>query len=341
MENKYILGVVVGKIRLEFCLLFGDKVLKQVEVMNETTAIRQAFSLLLNEFHISNDQLLICAEHAGQYNYPLIYTCESGLYKLWLENPGRMKYYCSGLQPAKNYKLNCKQIAVYASRNADKIAMCQPPDSEVEHLKQAYNELNMLEGDSAKLQSQLFEMKNYMSEEVFDVNAKRLVDLIKGLEAAIITVENEIKCIFAGNSHLARQLELLISIEAIGNDVALKMIVETDAFTRFENSRQFCSHAGMAPVHKDLKAVQHLQPNGVVTRDKSIRLLLNPAVESILKKDDSELKNYYFRKLKEGKDEKVVINAIRVKLVARMFAVIKNNQVYQPVIQEELQCHQQ
>jgi len=97
----------------------------------------------------------------------------------------------------------------------------------------------------------------------------------------------------------------------------------------------------MAPVHKDLKAVQHLQPNGVVTRDKSIRLLLNQAVESILKKDDSELKNYYFRKLKEGKDEKVVINAIRVKLVARMFALIKNNQVYQPVIQEELQCHQQ
>jgi len=337
MENKYILGVVVGKIRLEFCLLFRDKVLQQGEVMNETSAIRKEFSLMQNEFHISNDQLIICAEHAGQYNYPLIYTCESGLYKLWLENPGRMKYYCSGLQPAKNYKLNCKQIAVYASRNVDKIAMCQAPDSEVEHLKQAYNERIMLEGDSTKLQSQLFDMKNYMSEEVFNVNAKRLVDLIKGLEAAIVAVENEIKCIFAGNSHLARQLELLTSIEDISRDVALKMIVETDAFTRFENSRQFCSHAGIAPMHKDLKTIQHLNQNEIATRDKSIRLLLNQAVSSILKKDDSELKNYYVRKVNEGKDEKVIINAIRVKLVARMFAVIKNDQVYQPVFQEELQ----
>jgi len=341
MENNYILGVVVGKIRLEFCLLFGDKVLQQGEVMNETSAIRVALSLLLNEFHVSNDQLIICAEHSGQYNYPLIYTCECELYKLRLENPGRMKYYCSGLQPTKNYKLNCKQIAVYASRNVDKITMCQPPDSEVEHLKQAYNEWNMLEVDSVKLQSQLFEMKNYMSEEVFNVNAKRLVDLIKGLEVAIAAVENEIKCIFVCNSHLSRQMELLTSIEAIGRDVALKMIVETDAFTRFENSRQFCSHAGMAPMHKDLKTVQHLQQNGNATGDKSIRFLLNQAVASILKKDDSELKSYFFRKVNEGKDEKVVINAIRVKLVARMFAVIRNNQNYQPFIQEELQFQHQ
>jgi len=341
MENNYILGVVVGKIRLEFCLLFGDKVLQQGEVMNETSEIRLAFGLLIKDFHISNDQLIICAEHSGQYNYPLIYTCESGLYKLWLENPGRMKYYCSGLQPAKNYKLNCKQIAVYASRNSDKIAMCQPPDSEVEHLKQAYNEWVMLEADSAKLKFQLFEMKNYMSEDVFNVNAKRLVDLIKGLEAAIAAVENEIKCIFVLNSHVARQMDLLTSIEAISWDVALKMIVETDAFTRFENSRQFCSHAGIAPVHKDLKTNQRLQPNGIATKDKSIKFLLNQAALSIMKKDDSELKNYFYRKVNEGKDEKVVINAIRVKLVARMFAVIKNNQRYQPVFQEELQYHHQ
>jgi hypothetical protein len=39
--------------------------------------------------------------------------------------------------------------------------------------------------------------------------------------------------------------------------------------------------------------------------------------------------------LKEGKDEKIVLNALRVKLVARMFAVIKNNQRYLPIIRVE------
>ena len=62
---------------------------------------------------------------------------------------------------------------------------------------------------------------------------------------------------------------------------------------------------------------------------------MNQAALSILKNNDSELKNYYIRKVKEGKDEKIVLNAIRVKLVARMFAVIKNNQKYQHVLMKE------
>jgi len=62
---------------------------------------------------------------------------------------------------------------------------------------------------------------------------------------------------------------------------------------------------------------------------------LNQTALIIIKKKDSELKNYYLRKVKEGKDEKIVLNAIRVKLVARMFAVIKNNQRYQDVLIKE------
>ena len=333
MENYYILGVVVGKTKLDYCLMFQDKVLKQGEVINETLKIRLSFRALLKEFQFQNEQIIICAEHAGKYNYPLIYTCECEMHKLWLENPSRIKYYCSGLQPGKNYKLNPKQIAIYASRNISKMTMTHQPNPEVEHLKQVYDELNMLEADRAELQLQLFEQKNYMSEDVFDVHAKRLVVLIKGFEDAIITVQNEIKCIFAVNNLLSNQMELLTSIEAIDWNVALKMIVETDAFTRFENSRQFSSHIGIAPMHKVLKINQHSTP----IQDKGIKTLLNEAVLSVLKRTDSELNKYYIRKVKEGKDEKVVINAIRVKLVARMFAVIKSNQKYQPVFLGDLQ----
>ena len=64
-------------------------------------------------------------------------------------------------------------------------------------------------------------------------------------------------------------------------------------------------------------------------------MILNQAALTIIKKNDSELKNYYLRKVKERKDEKIVLNAIRVKLVARMFAVIKNNQRYQDVLIKE------
>ena len=335
MDIFFVVGVVVSKNKLDYCLMSNDKVLKQGTIVNETSAIRMTLTLFLREFKLSNEQILICAEHSGQYNYPLIYSCECGRYKLWLENPNLIKYYCSGLQQSKSYKLTSKQIAIYGSRNIDKIKLNRQPVSEVEHLKQLHNELEMLQVDSAKMHSQLIDQKNYMSEEVFNISANRLIYLMQGLEEAITTIKSEIRCIFANNTFLSEQMELLTSVENVDTDLALKMIVETDAFTRFDNCRQFCSHVGIAPLNKILKTNEHKSNVQYPKNDKGIKTILNQTALIIIKKKDSELKNYYLRKVKEGKDEKIVLNAIRVKLVSRMFAVIKNNQRYQDVLIKE------
>ena len=42
-----------------------------------------------------------------------------------------------------------------------------------------------------------------------------------------------------------------------------------------------------------------------------------------------ELQIYYKRKVAEGKNKMAVINAVRAKLIARMFAIVKRNQSYQ------------
>ena len=42
-----------------------------------------------------------------------------------------------------------------------------------------------------------------------------------------------------------------------------------------------------------------------------------------------ELSEYYLRKVAEGKNKMSVLNAIRAKLIYRMFAVVKKNQCYQ------------
>jgi len=335
MDNFFVIGVVVSKSKLDYCLMFHDKVIKQGDAVNETSVIKLTFSSLLRDFNLSKDQILICAEHSGQFNYPLIYSCECEGYKLWLENPNLIKFYCSGLQQGKSYKLTSKQVAIYVSRNAGKIKLSRRQFSNVEHLKQLHNELEMLEVDSAKLHSQLIEQKNYMSQEVFNINANRLLKLMRGLEDAITAIKSEIRCIFVDNSFLSEQMELLTSIETVDADLALKMIVETDAFTRFENCRQFCSHAGIAPLNKILKSNDHFKHAIYSKNDKGIKTILNQAALSVIKINDSELKDYYIRKVKEGKDEKIVLNAIRVKLVARMFAVIKNNQKYQHNLMKE------
>jgi hypothetical protein len=55
--------------------------------------------------------------------------------------------------------------------------------------------------------------------------------------------------------------------------------------------------------------------------DKKLKSLLNMcAIVAI--RHDKELKTYYERKVKEGKSKMLVINNVRCKLIARVFAVI-------------------
>ncbi len=53
---------------------------------------------------------------------------------------------------------------------------------------------------------------------------------------------------------------------------------------------------------------------------------------AIARKKTGDLKTYFERKFAEGKNKMTVLNAVRAKLVARMFAVIRNNRIYQPVL---------
>ena len=56
------------------------------------------------------------------------------------------------------------------------------------------------------------------------------------------------------------------------------------------------------------------------------------AAVAIDHKKTGDLKTYFERKVAEGKNKMTVLNAVRAKLVARMFAVIRNNRVYQPIL---------
>ena len=51
-------------------------------------------------------------------------------------------------------------------------------------------------------------------------------------------------------------------------------------------------------------------------------------------KNPGELRDYYLRKVEEGKNKMLVINAVRAKFVLRMFAVIKNDQMYQKKLRQ-------
>jgi len=334
MESFYVMGIDISKKKLDYCLMLEGKVVEESVTANHPKAVCEAISSLCRDYDLDIQNLLICAEHTGQYSYPLVCASEHLRCKLWLENPTQIKY-SSGMHRGKNDRVDARRIAMYASRFKDKIRVYNVPDEEIERLKQLESELSMLVVDRAKYQGQLTDMIGFMKTSFFLTKEKRLRALIKGLDDIIESIEQEIAGIISCSELLRHQMRLLTSIEGIGPKVALKTILETHAFTRFDNPRQFCCHAGVAPFSYTSGSSQHSRKRVSHKAKKSIKTLLHMAALSVIRQKQGDLKAYYLRKVAEGKNKMTVINAIRAKLVARMFAVIKNNKPYQLIYQNK------
>ena len=62
--------------------------------------------------------------------------------------------------------------------------------------------------------------------------------------------------------------------------------------------------------------------------NKNIKVLLTQAAKCAIVYD-TNIRLYYERKLAEGKDKWLITNNIKNKLIHRIFAVVRNKQLYQ------------
>ena len=330
MQNFYFIGIDVSKNKLDICVMLKSKVLKEEIVSNHPQAIASAIVSIKEELGIDTDGFIICAEHTGQYTYPLMCASKSVGCKLWLENPSQIKY-CSGVTRGKNDKVDARRIAEYAMRFIDKARPYERPSEELTRLKQLEAERALYITDLAKYKAQLTDQKEYMEPGIFKRKSKRLDDMIKALEKTLKAISDEMTQVIASSTILSRQMQLLQSVDGVGPVVAMNMIIATEAFTRFDNPRQFCCYVGVAPFAYTSGSSQHSRNRVSQRAVKYIKRLLHLSAVATIHKKTGELKTYFERKVSEGKNKMTVLNAIRAKLVARMFAVIRKNQIYQPV----------
>lgn len=186
--------------------------------------------------------------------------------------------------------------------------------------------------DLAKYKAILTDQPDFIPKDIYIQKAKRIKVLMASLQQAISALEKKMNEIISTSEMLSRQMSLLTSIDGIGRVIAMNMIIATEAFTRFENARQFCCYAGVAPFSYTSGSSLRSQNRVSLRADKSIKSLLHLAAVAIAHRKDGELKEYFLRKVEEGKNKMTVINAIRAKLVSRMFSVIKNDRYYLPVL---------
>lgn len=328
MEKKFIVGIDVSKLVLDAVLIIKDENEngQHIQVSNDPKGLSELIKWLklFNDFDLSRS--IFCMEHTGLYNYNLLSFLTQQECQIWLENPVQIKK-SLGIQRGKNDKIDAKRIAEFALRNLDKAKLWKPMREVVTRIKHLTALRERLVESKKRLMVPVEEFMQCGDKTVARMLEKSMSHAIKGIEKDIELTESQIKEVIDTDSELKRLFRLMNSVVGIGFVSAVNILIYTNEFKLFNDSRKFACYCGIAPFEHSSGTSIRGKTRVSHMANKKMKTLLHLASLTAVR-FDTELKVYYERKILEGKNKMSILNAVRNKLVQRIFAVVNRNYDY-------------
>lgn len=314
-QFSFFTGIDVSKLWLDIAVFKpGYGIVYQTRIDNNVKDIRSFLKNLKKHLRAETAEHLFCMEHTGKYGHAFLNASLLEQAKVWVELPIQIKR-SQGLVRGKTDRWDAARIAQYAYRFSDKAAFWKPADKIIQDIK----ELQVKRSRLVKAHSQLSQENK--SDPLFK---KPLLALKQGIEA----IELKMEQLVVHNESANQQYELLKTVPGIGKQTAMALIIVTNGFTRLTESRKLSCYAGLAPFPytsgSSVKGRTKVSKMG----DKKLKVLLNLSAWNAIR-SITAFKDYFNRKVAEGKHQMSVINAVRNKLLALALAVIKRNSPFE------------
>lgn len=329
MQYNFFIGIDVSKSTLDIAVINTSNadVVSHQQVLNNDEGIVEMLKWLREQGDYSLETSLFCLEHTGMYNYPLLQFFSQNNVNVWVENPIQIKK-TLGLQRGKNDKIDAIRIAQYAYRHKDQVSLWQPVREVIDKLKHLSVLRERLVETKKRLLVPVEELYKIGNDKIATMLKKSMGKTIKGLDKDLQAIEKQMKEIIDNDDELKQLYGLVTSVVGIGFVTAVNLIVYTNEFTLFSNYRQLACYSGIAPFEyrsgssiRGKTRVNHMA-------NKKLKRYLHLASMAGIVRDDG-LKEYYKRKVAEGKSKMSVLNAVRNKLLARVFAVVNRGYKYE------------
>ncbi len=150
---------------------------------------------------------------------------------------------------------------------------------------------------------------------------------VEGITKSLKDVEKQIEQMIGQDEAIKKNYELLISVPGIGHLTAVYIICCTNNFICKLTGKQLASYAGVAPFSNTSGTSIKGRDKVHKMANKDLKKLLHMGAISAIT-HYPEFRDYYERKVKEGKHEQSAINAVRSKIALRAVAVINHQQPY-------------
>lgn len=165
-----------------------------------------------------------------------------------------------------------------------------------------------------------------------DVNVRILVDKIESITYSINKTEKILEEIIDITKDSV-EFKVIRSIPGIGDNLASRLVAEIGEITRFSNSKQLVAYSGLDPqVYEsgNYKGKWSISKKG----NKRLRRLLYLAARCSLRSniDSNSIKDYYKRKVQQGKTHNVVLIACCNKLLRVIYTMCISGSLYEYII---------
>jgi transposase len=327
-EFKTFVGIDVSKKTFDAALLRpGDQLTTVHQSFDQSIPGYKSFVQWLKSNGTDIDEdVLICLEHTGIYISGVVNFLVTLNACIWVEMALKIKKRI-GLQRGSDDKVASINIALYAYRYRDEARLWKPLDSTLQQLKNLIAQRDRIVLAITQLTIPLNELQDCGDKRQALELRKLQSKAMKGLQDSLFVIEKAIDTCIESDETIRQKINLASSVKGIGKQTAVALFVYTRGFSAFENGKQLACYCGVVPFNKQSGTSVRYKPGVSPFANKKLKRLLHLCAMASLR-FDSGLKAYYERKIKEGKNKMSIINAIRNKLVLRIFAVIRDNRKY-------------
>lgn len=322
-ENNIYVGIDVSKLTLDIHVnALGAN---SHHVIKNSTKEISLFLDELTEIYPTRN-ILIGIENTGLYNWVFYEVAQLFKVDVFVLHPLHLKR-SIGMVRGKNDKVDAARISNFIALQYKKLKPHEVPQKSIQKVKLLTTQRARLIKERSAIKTSQKEVEITGVKTIIKLVQKMNKKLINHINQAIKEIETVINTIISTDLKLKHIFDLITSVPGVGKILGWELLVKTDGFNQLTNPRKLACYAGVVPFDFSSGTSIYKKPRTSVLADRKLKKLLHMASLRVIQMN-GELKNYFNRKVEQGKNKMSVLNAIRNKILARVCATIKNQQKY-------------
>ncbi|RXK80435.1 IS110 family RNA-guided transposase [Filimonas effusa] len=323
--KKLFVGIDVSKLWLDVSTVHNDQPNQYIRVDNTKSGFRSLLNWLKKQAKVEN--WLICLEHTGIYAQPLWqYLTEKRI--PFSVVAGTVINAGIAIKRGKSDKVDSLAIAKFAKRYADELKPHRLPAELLKRLKMLFAYRDRLVKAKVSLEVPATEAEGYSPKDSSEMR-EDCKEVVEFLRLRIKRLEKMIVEIIKSDPDTTKCYDLIMTVPGIGIVTACYLLIVTECFSLFKSSRQLACYGGIAPFEHTSGSSIRGKTRVSAKADKKLKALLSRGVSTLLI-HHLPTKDYFERKIAEGKHQNLIRNNLKNKLLHTVFSVIRRSEPYDP-----------